>query len=158
MAIAFLKQQEGYNCQQVDTVLRGLEDQYRNLYEQYSAVEAQCQEQLAQVAALRSANDQLAEQLRDKQHETAQLSERVRGIEASAKSPANTQSESMLREIMVILIRQAAAMITDAKKEAEGIINDARTDRDAMQAVLLKAFPDIQRALAAGKAAELPAD
>ena len=116
----------GQSGQQVTAVMgmkeeyAKLYDQYGNLYEQYGAIQAQRQEQIEQITSLRVANDQLAGQLQTKQSEIAQLSEHIQALEVAQKPAADAHSEAMLREVMTIFIRQATAMIADAKKETGG--------------------------------------
>ncbi|MDR3345394.1 MAG: DivIVA domain-containing protein [Oscillospiraceae bacterium] len=130
MPFEFRTEQYGYNRSQVDTVLQGLTEQYQSMYVQYNDLNALLSAQQEENAALRQGNGRLNEQLSAKQGELEQLSRRVQTLAATGYDVQTPQSSKPIPgEFMDLILRHSLEIISDAREEADRIVDGARDDR-----------------------------
>lgn len=142
----FQSETNGYNRQQVNTVWAKLEEQYKNLYTQWKTLSEQNATLIHDAAALQSTNEQLLSEAQSKSVENEELVRRIKEFESSAHPTTASFPEPISRELMDIVLRHAAEIIADAKREATSIAQRAQAEHAEKQGLAASAYTGFQAA------------
>jgi len=149
----FQTETNGYIRQQVDAVFKELTDRYQQLYEQYNAVNSTLGGLHNERDTLAATNKQLMAEAENKRQENGWLTQKIHELEKNQNkefsAPVNDLSP---REFWDLILRHAASIISDAKSEAAGIIQKAKDETTAMQALKARTYMDMQNTISTWQA------